>query len=61
MNKTENYKKKQIKTSITIDEKLWKEFSILVIQNEGIRKKNEVINQLIKQYIRINKGDKKIE
>jgi len=41
-----------VKTTITIDEELWKKFSILVIQEKGNRKKNEVIEQLIKEYIR---------
>lgn len=42
----------RVKTTITIDEELWKKFSILVIQEKGNRKKNEVIEQLIKEYIR---------
>jgi metal-responsive CopG/Arc/MetJ family transcriptional regulator len=41
-----------IKTTITIDEELWKRFSILVIQEKGNRKKNEVIGQLIMEYIK---------
>jgi macrodomain Ter protein organizer (MatP/YcbG family) len=41
-----------VKTTITIDEELWKKFSILVIQEKGHRKKTEVIEQLIKEYIR---------
>ena len=41
-----------VKTTITIDEELWKKFSILVIQEKGNRKKNEVIEQLIKEYVR---------
>jgi metal-responsive CopG/Arc/MetJ family transcriptional regulator len=41
-----------IKTTITIDEELWKRFSILVIQEKGNRKKNEVIGQLITEYIK---------
>lgn len=48
---------KKTKTSIEIDEELWKEFSILVIQKEGYRKKNEVIEKLVKGYVVKNKGD----
>ncbi len=40
------------KTTITIDEELWKKFSILVIQEKGNRKKNEVIEKLIREYTR---------
>ena len=41
----------RIKTTINIEEKLWREFSIRVIQNEGCRKKNEVIESLIRAYV----------
>jgi len=40
-----------VKTTITIDEDLWKKFSILVIQEKGNRKKNDVIEQLIRGYV----------
>ena len=30
----------KVKTSLVVDENLWKDFSIIVIQNEGNRKKN---------------------
>lgn len=43
-----------IKTSISVDEKLWKNFSITVLQNEGNRKLSEVIESLIEQYIKNN-------
>lgn len=42
---------RSIKTTIKIDEDVWKKFSILVIEERGCRKKNEVIEQLIKEYI----------
>ena len=48
-------KKRKIKTSIAIDEDLWREFSIAVIENEGHRKKNEVIERLIKEYVKKNR------
>ena len=41
-----------VKTTITVDEELWKKFSILVIQEKGHRKKTEVIEQLIREYIK---------
>jgi len=47
--------KRKIKTSIAIDEDLWKEFSIAVIEKEGHRKKNEVIEKLIEEYVKKNK------
>jgi metal-responsive CopG/Arc/MetJ family transcriptional regulator len=40
-----------IKTTINIDEELWRKFSIRVIQKEGCRKKNDVIEDLIKAYV----------
>lgn len=42
------------KTTINIDEDLWKKFSIIVIQNFGGRKMNDVITQLIKEYVEKN-------
>lgn len=46
----------KIKTSINIDENLWKDFSIAVLQKEGGRKLSDVIETLIKQYIKKNGG-----
>lgn len=43
-------------TSISIDKDLWKEFSIIVLQKEGNRKLSDVIEMLIRQYIKKNKG-----
>ena len=40
-----------VKTTITVDEDLWKKFSILVIQEKGYRQKRFVIENLIKQYV----------
>lgn len=39
-----------IKTTINVDEDLWKKFSILVIQEKGYRKKNYVIEELIREF-----------
>ncbi|RLF47983.1 MAG: phosphocholine cytidylyltransferase family protein [Thermoplasmata archaeon] len=41
----------KIKTTINIDEDLWKKFSHIVIEEKGYRKKNVVIEELIRQYI----------
>jgi len=41
----------KVKTTINVDEELWKKFSIKVIEEKGLRKKNEVIEDLIRQFI----------
>lgn len=41
----------KIKTSFTIDEKLWKDFSIKVLKEKGGRKVSIVLEELIKKYI----------
>lgn len=43
--------RKSIKTTINIDEELWRRFSILVLNERGYRKKNEVIEELIREYL----------
>jgi metal-responsive CopG/Arc/MetJ family transcriptional regulator len=45
---------KTVKTTIDVDEELWKKFSIISIQKYGGRKKNDIINQLIKEYVEKN-------
>ena len=47
-----NDMEKSVKTTINIDEDLWKKFSIKVIQEKGGRKKNDVIEELIKKYLK---------
>jgi len=49
-----------IKTTISIDEKLWREFSIRVIEERGYRKKNDIIEELIQEYVK-RKGTEKNE
>ena len=44
---------KKVKTTISIDDNIWKKFSIKVIEENGGRKKNDVIETLIKKYIGI--------
>lgn len=40
-----------VKTTIEVDDHLWKLFSFIVFRDRGERKKNEVIAELIKDYI----------
>jgi len=42
---------KKVKTTINIDEELWRKFSVLVIKEKGTRKKNEIIEQFIRDYV----------
>jgi metal-responsive CopG/Arc/MetJ family transcriptional regulator len=42
---------KTIKTTINIDKQLWEDFSIKVIKEKGGRKKNDVIAELLRQYL----------
>ena len=41
---------RMVKTTINLPEKTWKDFSIKVIREQGGRKKNDVIVELIKKY-----------
>lgn len=43
---------KTVKTTINIDEDLWKKFSIRVIEDYGGRKKNDVIEELLRKYLK---------
>jgi metal-responsive CopG/Arc/MetJ family transcriptional regulator len=45
-----------VKTTIDLPDELWKKFSIKVIEQHGGRKKNEVIEDLIKKYLKEDKG-----
>ena len=54
MKRDEKAKHKTVKTTITLEEGLWKKFGILVIEKFGGRKKNDVISQLIKEYVEKN-------
>lgn len=40
-----------VKTTIEVDDDLWKRFSLLVLRERGERKKNEVIVELLRNYI----------
>ena len=44
-------KAKMVKTTIDIPEDLWKRFSIKVIQEYGGRKKNDVVRDLLEEYV----------
>ena len=45
----------KIKTTINVDEDLWKKFNVIVIQKVGGRKLSDVIETLIIKYIEKNK------
>jgi metal-responsive CopG/Arc/MetJ family transcriptional regulator len=40
-----------MKTTIDLDDELWKKFSIKVIQEYGGRKKNDIIQALINEFV----------
>jgi len=40
-----------VKTTIDIDDELWKKFSIKVIEEYGGRKKNDVIEALVQEFL----------
>lgn len=40
-----------VKTTLEVDDDLWKRFSLLVLRERGGRKKREVIAELIKDYV----------
>lgn len=42
---------RKVKTTIDLPEELWRKFSIKVIEKHGGRKKNDVIEELIKKYL----------
>jgi len=44
------------KTTIDIDDDLLKRFSIIVIKKHGGRKKNDVITELIREYVEKNEA-----
>ena len=45
---------KNVKTTISIDEKLWTDFGVIVLKKHGGRKKNDIIEQLLRDYISKN-------
>jgi metal-responsive CopG/Arc/MetJ family transcriptional regulator len=51
-------KHKTVKTTINIDEDLWKKFSIITIQKYGGRKKNDIVADLVKEYVKKNEAGK---
>jgi hypothetical protein len=40
-----------VKTTIDLEDELWKKFSIKVIQDYGGRKKNDIIEALINEFV----------
>jgi metal-responsive CopG/Arc/MetJ family transcriptional regulator len=47
---------RKVKTTIDMPEDLWKKFSIKVIEQHGGRKKNDVIEELVRKYL--SEGEK---
>jgi hypothetical protein len=43
-----------VKTTLEVEDNLWRRFSILVLREKGERKKNEIIAKLIKDYVERN-------
>lgn len=41
----------RIKTSITLDEELWKDFCVKVVKEKGNRKISTVLEELIRNYL----------
>jgi metal-responsive CopG/Arc/MetJ family transcriptional regulator len=48
---------KKIKTTIDMPEDLWTKFSVKVIEEHGGRKKNEVIEELVRKYLNESKKE----
>jgi Tfp pilus assembly protein PilP len=40
-----------VKTTIEVDDELWRRFSLLVLREKGERKKNEVIVKILRDYV----------
>ncbi|MBO3832897.1 MAG: hypothetical protein FGF51_05865 [Candidatus Brockarchaeota archaeon] len=40
-----------VKTTIEVDEDLWRRFSLIVLRERGERRKNDVIVELLKDYV----------
>lgn len=52
---------KTTKTTINIDKELWTEFSIAVLRDKGGRKKNEVIEGILRKYLQDKSETRKYE
>ncbi len=44
------------KTSISLDEELWNEFCSIVVRKHGNRKNSDILEDLVKHYIKKNSG-----
>jgi len=40
-----------VKTTIEVDDDLWRRFSLFVLRERGERRKNEVITELLREYV----------
>jgi metal-responsive CopG/Arc/MetJ family transcriptional regulator len=47
---------KTVKTTITVDAKLWTQFGVIVLRKHGGRKKTDIVEQLIREYVEKNEG-----
>ena len=45
---------KKVKTTISIDEEIWTDFGVIVLKKHGGRKKNDIVEQLLRDYIKEN-------
>ncbi|MDK2384114.1 MAG: hypothetical protein QI199_04810 [Candidatus Korarchaeota archaeon] len=45
-----------MKTTIEIDDRLWKLFSMVVLREKGGRKRGKVIEELIRKYVEARKS-----
>jgi len=46
------------KTSVSLDEELWNDFCSIVVKKYGNRKNSDILEDLIKNYIKKNGGGK---
>jgi hypothetical protein len=40
-----------VKTAIEVDEDVWRRFSLIVLREKGVRRKNEVIVEILGDYV----------
>ncbi|MBS7645987.1 MAG: hypothetical protein QXR65_08160 [Candidatus Bathyarchaeia archaeon] len=52
-----------VKTTVEVDDDLWRRFSLLVLREKGERKKSETIAKLIEEYVEREglRGDRRLE
>jgi metal-responsive CopG/Arc/MetJ family transcriptional regulator len=50
---------RKVKTTIDLPEDIWRKFTVKVIEEHGGRKKNDVIEELIRKYLYEGEKNKK--